>query len=80
MRAISMNKCVIAVGSVTQAMKGQDVLSHRGIRTGIVKLKAGQTRHGCAYGIEVDCIYMAAAMRILDLAGVPYTEAVDQNS
>ena len=48
----SDEKGVAAIGSMTAAIKAQRVLASNGIATEIISLSPGETRRGCAYGIE----------------------------
>lgn len=45
-------KGVAAIGSMTAAIKAQRALTAAGISVEIVSLSPGETRRGCAYGIE----------------------------
>ena len=48
----SEEKSVAAIGSMTAAIKAQRVLAVSGITVEIISLSPGETRRGCAYGIE----------------------------
>lgn len=76
MRATSMNHCTIAIGSVTHAMKGQDILTRNHIPSRIIRLKAGETKHGCGYGLSIDCMQIAMAEQLLNAGGVVYGETI----
>ncbi len=70
-------KCIIAVRSVTYAIKGVSILSALGIRARTVKLRADRTKNGCAYGISLDRVDAEDAVRALLGGGVRYTEVID---
>ena len=44
-------KCIIAVGSMTFALKGQKLFGQNNIVSSVTHLAPSMTRHGCAYGI-----------------------------
>lgn len=71
-----MNKCTIAVSSITYAMKGSNLLTANGISSHITKLPPAATRRGCAYGIETDCRTIQKALNLLSKNGVSYSEVV----
>ena len=48
----SEEKGVAAIGSMTAAIKAQRALAASGIAVEIISLSPGETRRGCAYGIE----------------------------
>ncbi len=68
---------IIAVSSVTYAMKGSELLAKNKIKRRITKLKPDKTKRGCAYGISVDSRDIEDAVRILRLGGVNYSEIAD---
>ncbi len=74
---LQTEKCIIAVPSMTYAMKGSGILSASGIRCRVVKLRADRTQKGCAYGISVNKSESEAAVRALLGGGVRYTEVID---
>ena len=45
-------KGVAAIGSMTAAIKAQRALAAGGVTVEIVALSPGETRRGCAYGVE----------------------------
>ena len=70
-------KKIIAVSSVTYAMKGAEALAKNKIKRRITKLKPDKTKKGCAYGISVSSEDVEDAVRILRLSGVNYSEITD---
>ena len=49
-----MKKRIIAVGSVTYAMKAKRILQRIRIRTKLVKIDANKSKSGCTHGLEFD--------------------------
>ncbi len=74
---LQSGKCIIAVPSMTYAMKGSGILSASGIRCRVVKLRADRTKKGCAYGISINRSDSEAAVRALLGGGVRYSEIID---
>ncbi len=69
-------KSIIAVSSVTYAMKGADLLAKNKIKRRIVKLKPDETKRGCMYGISVSSDDTENAVRILRAGAVDYSEII----
>ena len=57
---------VIAMPSLTGALQGEALLQSSGFYARVIKLPAGATKKGCAYGIEVDARIIDHAASILD--------------
>ena len=72
-----MSKKIIAVSSVTYAMKGAELLSKNKIKRRVSKLSPSKTKKGCAYGIFVGVDDIEDAVRILKLGGINYSEITD---
>ncbi len=70
-------ECVIALSSVTYAMKGASLLKLNGIFAQSVRLEAGQTKRGCAYGLRIFKKDRASATRLLQKNGIPFSEIVN---
>lgn len=47
-------ECRIVIGSMTQAMKAQNVLATAAIPSAVIKTEAS-SRKGCAYGLSFSC-------------------------
>jgi len=62
-------RCVIALQSVTYAMKSEKLLADRMIRSRVVRRDSKKSQ-GCGFGIELDCRDADAALRILRNAGI----------
>jgi len=71
-----MNECIIAISSMTYAIKGENVLKKNNIPTKIVKLSSNMTKKGCAYGLKIDCIHSTIARWVLENNGIPAGELV----
>ena len=66
--------CTAVVGSMTQAMRAQTVLSEAAIRTTLTKISSAKTHNGCAYGVDFPCTQSGNARMILDQAGIRVRE------
>lgn len=58
--------CRLQVGSGTQAMRAQRVLSAAGVRSEVVKTENPDRRRGCSYSLAFDCLqepFVTAALR-----------------
>ncbi len=68
---------VIAVSSVTYAMKGASLLKMNGIAAQSVRLEANLTRRGCAYGLMVPKNTVKKATQLLARGKIPFSEVVN---
>lgn len=68
--------CIIALSSVTYAMKGEELLRTRGVSNKVVRLSPGRTKKGCGYGLEIEKNRLAAALQLLRGAGIPPGEVI----
>ena len=66
---IPMTRSTLLVRSVTDAVKGQQVLSRFGISAQIVRNAHHTSAGGCGYGLAVDCNPVMAQNR-LQYAGI----------
>ena len=48
-------ECIAEIGSMTQAMRAQNVLAETAIPSTIVKTDSSKSNKGCAYGLSLDC-------------------------
>ena len=62
---VYMNICTIVTGSITSAMKAQKVLTGSAIQSIVVKLDSSTTKHGCTYGLEINCNQLSNARTVL---------------
>ncbi len=65
-----MGKPVIEIGSITYAMKGQNILARHGIHSSVERIYRSQNINGCGYGIYVSDDAKTAE-HILRQAGIP---------
>lgn len=72
--SLSVGICTAVIGSMTQAMKAQSVLSEAAIRTGITKISSSQTHNGCAYGVDFPCTQSGNVKTVLNRAGIKVRE------
>ena len=70
----SDRKCTVAMPSITYAMHGESALSGAAIPVKVVKLAAGATKKGCAYGLELSCGSLERAVNILEKNGIKHGE------
>lgn len=71
-----MGKPMIVIGSITYAMKGQEVLEHSGIRSSVERIYRNTGGRGCGYGLLVEN-RTDEAQRILEQAGIPVSDRVE---
>jgi hypothetical protein len=62
--------CTAVIGSMTQAMKAQSVLSEAAIRSTLTKISSSKTHNGCAYGVDFPCTQSGNVRTVLERAGV----------
>lgn len=64
------NECTAEIGSVTQAMRAQDVLGEAAIPAKVIKTQSS-SRRGCIYGISYSCAQEKNVRTVLDNARIP---------
>lgn len=62
--------CFCVIGSMTQAMKAQRILSAAAIHARVEKADSATTRRGCAYAIYYPCEQDANVRAILRQSGI----------
>lgn len=62
--------CTAVIGSMTQAMRAQAVLSETAIRSTLTKISSAKTHNGCAYGVDFPCTQSGNVRVILAGAGI----------
>ncbi len=62
--------CQLPVGSGTQAMRAQRVLSAAGVRCEVVKTEKPDRRRGCTYAVAYDCLQEPLVTAALRNAGI----------
>ena len=70
----SEEKGVGAIGSMTAAIKAQRALASNGITVEIISLSPGETRRGCAYGIEYPLSLEANVRNVLRAARISVSQ------
>ena len=65
---------VIALSSVTYAMKGAALLRKNAIAAQTVRLEPKQTKRGCAYGLQIAKAHQNRAVLLLREAGIPFSQ------
>ena len=69
--------CVIALKSMTYAIKAKKALSDFYIDSEIIKLEPSFTKKGCAYGVKFDRVNLAHAQEALRKWSIRYTELIN---
>lgn len=69
--------CVIALKSMTYAIKAKRTLDEYYISSEIIKLNPKMTKNGCNYGVKLNCINLTAAKDALNKKSVKYTEIIN---
>ena len=62
--------CFAVIGSMTQALRAQKVLSNAAVRADVVKADSAHTRRGCAYALSYPCSQENNVRTILATAGI----------
>lgn len=68
------NRCLLALPSVTYAMRASELLKNYGIDSRVLSLDPSMTKKGCANGIETDCKNLLRAKNILLDRNIPISE------
>ena len=63
-------ECVAVIGSLTQTMRAQSVLSSASVRTRLIKADSAKTGKGCAYALSYSCAYEDRLRSVLYNAGI----------
>ncbi len=69
--------CVIALKSMTHAIKAKNALYDYYIDSEIVKLEPNMTKKGCAYGVSFNCVNLTSAKEALKKWSIKYTELIN---
>ena len=67
---IKTKECIAVMGSVTRAMRAQNVLVAAAIRVNVIKAESSQTGKGCAYALSYPCAQQGNVKRVLENAGI----------
>ena len=66
--------CIVALKSMTYAIKAKNALSDYYIDAEIVKLEPNMTKKGCAYGVSFNCVNFESVKEALRKGAIKYTE------
>ncbi len=66
----SKTSCFAVIGSLTQAMRAQHVLSDAAVFSNVEKADPTLTRRGCAYGVRYPCSREEELQAVLRRAGI----------
>jgi len=69
-----MKHCTVAQSSMTYAMKVKQLLASHSIQSSVVRLNPSQTKNGCGFGVEFDCIHYDTVISLLKYSGITYSE------
>ena len=69
--------CLIALRSMTHAIKAKKSLEDNYIECEIVKLEPQMTKKGCAYGVGFNCVNTNHVIDALKKSGTRYTELLN---
>ena len=65
-------KAIIAMPALTSALRGETLLTSSGFFVRVIKLPAGSTKKGCAYGLEIGMLFAADALKRLESADIKH--------
>ena len=66
------NRCVVTLGSVTNATRAQRALARAAIYSELIKLGGDAHGKGCTYGLEFGCSQLVGVMTVLNNSGIKY--------
>ena len=66
--------CIIALRSMTYAIKAKNTLQDSYIDCEIVKLEPSMTKKGCAYGVSFNCVNTNNVINAMKKSSINYTE------
>lgn len=66
----SQNECVALLGSMTQALQAQAILTEASVCASVTKSEDFARRKGCAYGVRFPCGYADTVKKLLKDAGI----------
>ena len=73
------SECIAEIGSMTQAMKAQRVLSETAIPTTVIKSNSARSSKGCTYGVSFACAQTENVQNALARAGVKVRRWKNEN-
>ena len=69
--------CIIALRSMTHAIKAKKCLEDFYIDCEIVKLEPNMTKKGCAYGVSFNCVNTKNVIEAMKKSTIRYTELLN---
>ncbi len=66
--------CTAYIGSATQAMKAQKILSEAAVMSHVLKIPSSKSRRGCGYGVSFDCTQLGNVKTILEKNNITVKE------
>ncbi|MEM1483983.1 DUF3343 domain-containing protein [Oscillospiraceae bacterium PP1C4] len=70
----TIDRPVLVVRSITNAMRGQKLLEQNGISAYVQRNTAPTVKQGCGYGLKISGDMMNAAIQILNQADIKVVE------
>lgn len=70
-----MNRETIVMDSITEAMKGQELLRRHRIKSTVIKMTSVDGKSGCSYGLSVVSTEIERAKKILRKNGIIRAES-----
>ena len=67
--------CTVAIGSVTDAMKAERILSRAAIPSDVVKVDKTRKKSGCIYGVSFACSQDSNVRSLLTAASINIKES-----
>ncbi len=68
-----MERCVITSKSLTSALKAKDILADSAVYANIIKIDPSYSKHGCSYGLEIDCRNKRNAEKMLSASKLQFS-------
>ena len=69
--------CIVALRSMTYAIKTKKALEDSYIDCEIVKLEPNMTKKGCAYGVSFNCVNTNNVINAMKKSSIKYTELLN---
>lgn len=69
--------CIVALRSMTHAIKAKKCLEDSYIDCEIVKLQPNMTKKGCAYGVNFNCVNTNHVIDAMKNSNIRYTELLN---
>lgn len=69
--------CIVALRSMTHAIKAKKTLEDNYIDSEIVRLEPHMTKKGCAYGVSFNCVNTNCVIDAFKRSAIKYTELLN---